>query len=79
MISIKTLILAVFVGLLALGAQAEKTALRGQEEHTPRRLQETGIYEIIHGALDFAEAVTKLCTSSAAEDAAVREFCDEAY
>lgn len=45
-----------------------------------RSLQESsGIYNIIHGAVDFAEQVTMLCTSTAVEDAAVREFCDEAY
>lgn len=72
-LSIKTIIFAIFVGLLALGANAEPN-LRQQEE--ARKLAEGGgIYNIIRGALDLAEQITELCAS---QDEAVRDFCDAA-
>lgn len=77
MISIKTIIFALFVAVLALGANGEPNL----RQKKTRKLQEesSGIYQIIRGSLDFAEQVTKLCTSNATSEAAVREFCDEAY
>ena len=84
-LSIKTIVFALLVGLLAVVTNADHNLRHHGGDVAPRRPRKlqaeesSGIYEIIHGTLDFAEAVTRLCTSSAVSDPAVQEFCDEAY
>ena len=82
-LSIKTIVVALLVGFIAVvNADNLRHGGGGEQNIVPRKLQlgeSSGIYEIIHGALDLAEAITKLCTSSAATDADVQAFCDEVY
>lgn len=88
MISIKSLILTVFVTLFALGAHAEQSNNRVSldelrqlnNEMANRNLAEAGasIYAIIRSALDLAEDIATMCLEQATNDPAVLALCDRA-
>ena len=64
-----------------LGASGADPMMLIKEDLPVCKLQEetNGIYGIIRGALDLAEKITELCTSSAVQKATAHEFCDEAF
>lgn len=78
MISLKTLILAVFVGLLALGgANAENKSLRQPEEHVEHELQECVCVALCDQCGGGGTADCKTVCEYAKDDNCV-ELCDAA-